>query len=44
MGCDVSAYIVAFSAGQPGADFTADGVLNFFDVSGFIVAYTQGCP
>lgn len=26
------------------ADFTGDGVLNFFDVSAFLGFYNQGCP
>ncbi len=26
------------------ADFTGDGVLDFFDISAFLVAYAAGCP
>lgn len=40
---DVSAFLGAYSAGQPGADFTGDGSLNFFDVSAFLGAYSGGC-
>jgi outer membrane protein assembly factor BamB len=41
---DVSAFIVAFVAGDLAVDFNSDGELNFFDVSAFIVAYSGGCP
>jgi|GEM_PF-2918474 len=26
------------------ADFTGDGVLDFFDIAGFLSSYTDGCP
>jgi len=41
---DVSAFLSAFSAGDPLADFTGDGQFNFFDVSAFLGAYALGCP
>jgi hypothetical protein len=41
---DVSAFLSAFTAGDPAADFTGDGELNFFDVSAFLNAFTAGCP
>lgn len=41
---DVSAFLSAFSAGDPVADFTGDGSLNFFDVSAFLGAFGAGCP
>lgn len=41
---DVSAFINAYSAGDPAVDFAAPfGELNFFDVSAFIAAYNSGC-
>ncbi|MBL4698171.1 MAG: hypothetical protein JKX70_04990 [Phycisphaerales bacterium] len=41
---DVSAFLIAFSAGDPGADFTGDGAFNFFDVSALLTAFAAGCP
>ncbi len=41
---DVSAFLVAYQAGDLIADFNGDGVLDFFDVSAFIVSYQAGCP
>jgi len=41
---DVSAFLSAFSAGDPLADFTGDGAFNFFDVSAFLSAFSAGCP
>jgi len=41
---DVSAFLNAFTAGDPSADFTNDGQFNFFDVSAFLNAFTGGCP
>jgi len=42
---DVSAYITAFSNGDPSADIAAPfGQLNFFDVSAFITAFSNGLP
>ena len=41
---DVSAFLSAFSAGDPAADFTGDGSFNFFDVSAFLSAFSAGCP
>jgi hypothetical protein len=29
---------------DPAADFTGDGVYNFFDVSAFLNAFNAGCP
>ncbi|MBL4699283.1 MAG: hypothetical protein JKX70_10665, partial [Phycisphaerales bacterium] len=36
---DVSAFLIAFSSGDPIADLTDDGVFNFFDVSAFLTAF-----
>ena len=41
---DVSAFLSAFSAGDPATDFTGDGSFNFFDVSEFLGAFAGGCP
>ena len=41
---DVSAFLSAFSAGDPAGDFNGDGQFNFFDVSAFLQAFAAGCP
>ncbi len=41
---DVSAFLSAFAANDPIADYNADGQFNFFDVSAFLTAYLAGCP
>jgi hypothetical protein len=41
---DVSAFLVAYSAQDPIADFNGDGMFNFFDVGAFLVAFNSGCP
>jgi len=41
---DVSAFLAAFSKGNPVADFTGDGNYNFFDVSAFLSEFALGCP
>lgn len=41
---DVSAFLIAFSAEDPAADFNGDSQFNFFDVSAFLAAYGEGCP
>lgn len=41
---DVSAFIAAYNAMDPRADFTGDGAFNFFDVSAYIAQYSAGCP
>jgi hypothetical protein len=41
---DVSAFLVAFNAGDLSVDFNGDGMLNFFDVSAFLTEYNAGCP
>lgn len=41
---DVSAFLDAFGAQDPAADFNADGRYNFFDVSDFLTQINQGCP
>jgi hypothetical protein len=40
---DVSAFLQAFTAQSPQADFNNDGQFNFFDVSAFLSAYGAGC-
>jgi len=29
---------------ESAADFTGDGLFNFFDISAFLVAFNAGCP
>lgn len=41
---DASAFISAFNAQDPSADFNADGMYDFFDVSAFLTAFNDGCP
>lgn len=41
---DVSAFVDAFVAQEPAADLNTDGSINFFDVSGFLGAFGDGCP
>jgi hypothetical protein len=41
---DVSAFLNAYSAQDPIADFTNDGQFDFFDVSGFLNSFNTGCP
>ncbi len=41
---DISAFLVAFSAMDPVADFNNDGTFNFFDISTFLTAFSAGCP
>ncbi len=40
---DVSAFLAAFSTGDPSGDFNNDGAYNFFDVSDFLMAYSASC-
>jgi hypothetical protein len=41
---DVSAFLSAFNAMEPIADFNGDGTFNFFDVSLYLQAFNAGCP
>jgi hypothetical protein len=41
---DVSAFINAYNAQDPMADFDNNGTFDFFDVSAFINSYSDGCP
>ena len=41
---DISAFLAAFSAMDPVADFNNDGAFNFFDISAFLTAFSAGCP
>lgn len=41
---DVSAFIAAYNAMDPRADFAGDGMFDFFDVSAYIAQYNAGCP
>jgi len=41
---DVSAFLNAFGANDPLADFNADAHFDFFDVSAFLSSFNNGCP
>lgn len=41
---DVSAFLNAFNAQDPVADFNDDGAWDFFDVSAFLGIFNTGCP
>jgi FG-GAP repeat len=41
---DVQAFLSAFAAEDPAADFNGDGLLDFFDVLEFLSLYSAGCP
>lgn len=41
---DVTAFLVAFSSGDPAADLSGDGALDFTDVTAFLSAFAAGCP
>lgn len=41
---DIIAFLDAFSAHDPVADFTNDGEFNFFDVAAFLDVFSAGCP
>jgi hypothetical protein len=41
---DVSAFLAAFGAQDPIADFEPDGSFNFLDVSAYLAAFGMGCP
>lgn len=41
---DVSIFLDAYLGQIHTADYTTDGVLDFFDVSGFLSAFNAGCP
>ncbi|MFG0314840.1 MAG: GC-type dockerin domain-anchored protein, partial [Phycisphaerales bacterium] len=41
---DVSAFLNAYNAMDPVADFNGDGKFSFFDVSSFLNQFNAGCP
>jgi len=41
---DISAYLAAYSKGNPLADWNNDGDFNFLDISAYLAAYSNGCP
>ncbi|MBL4697879.1 MAG: S8 family serine peptidase [Phycisphaerales bacterium] len=41
---DISAFLVAFGASDPIADFDENSEFNFFDVAAFLAAFSAGCP
>lgn len=40
---DISAFLTAYGAMDPAADFNGDGQFDFFDISAFLVAFSGGC-
>ena len=40
----MSAFLTAYNAQDPAADFNGDGLFNFFDVSAFLTGFNAGCP
>ncbi|MFG0306712.1 MAG: M12 family metallo-peptidase [Phycisphaerales bacterium JB040] len=40
---DIGAFVNAFLAGQPIADFTGDGILDNGDIGAFVAAFLAGC-
>lgn len=41
---DISAFLEAYQAQNPVADFAPDGLFDFFDISAFLAQYQTGCP
>ena len=41
---DVNMFVTAYTFGGTAADFTDDGLVNFFDISAFFMAFAAGCP
>lgn len=41
---DISAFLNAFTAGEPLADFNSDSQYDFLDISAFLDAFAAGCP
>lgn len=41
---DITAFLSAFSAHDPLADWNQDSEYDFVDISGFLAAFTDGCP
>ena len=41
---DISAFLNAYLAQDPIADFTGDGFFNFIDISAFLSSFNAGCP
>lgn len=41
---DISAFLTAFTNGDPLADLNGDGETDFLDISAFLTAFAAGCP
>jgi len=41
---DIQAFLAAFAASDPVADFNNDTVFDFFDVQAYLAAFAEGCP
>jgi hypothetical protein len=40
---DILAFLQLFSSEDPAADWNGDHVFNFFDVSAYLSAFSDGC-
>tara|TARA_Y100001933_G_scaffold168336_1_gene166578 strand:- start:721 stop:1470 length:750 start_codon:yes stop_codon:yes gene_type:complete len=41
---DISAFVSAFTSGDPAGDLNEDGIFDLADIGLFIAAFTAGCP
>jgi len=41
---DITAFVQAFMAQDPAADFDGNGLFDLDDVVAFVTAFTAGCP
>ena len=41
---DITAFVAAFSAGDPAADLDGSGLLDLADINVFVAAFVAGCP
>ena len=41
---DISAFVTAFTGGDPTADFDGNGIFDLADINGFVGSFTAGCP
>ena len=41
---DISAFIAAYTSGEPLADLNDDGEYDFIDISAFLTSFSTGCP
>jgi hypothetical protein len=41
---DITAFVAAFTAGDPLADLNSDGIFDLADITGFVTLFNMGCP